>query len=275
VRVEGRAAPPPDENLRSPLTGRACVWWDYSIECREEDSQGRKTTYRCIEKATSVTPFVLGDADGECLIGPVGASVTPNCNDRWYGESVHPSGPPPEPGYSLMGNGTYVYHERLITPGTRLSVLGELRSHTEFGAVDQKSHEILDLWKHNQPALLKRFDLDHDGRLDADEWEQVRAAAHAEAEKTVLRRRSSGSGSWARPGTASPSSSRPWTRTTWCAVKSATPCCCSRPAWRCSRSAFGRSARPGNPRSPRRNRQAADRAGVVLSCAALGRRRGS
>lgn len=186
VRVAGRAGSPPGEDLKSPLTGRPCVWWDYRIDSREETDEG-KIVFRKMEQATSVTPFLLTDADGECLVGPVGAEVTATCNDRWSGMSLHPDGPPPD-GFilSLTGDDQYRFHERLIAPGTALSVLGELRSDTEFGAVEEKTQEILAQWKHNQPALLRRFDQDHDGQLSADEWAKARAAAHTQAEATVL-----------------------------------------------------------------------------------------
>ncbi len=186
VRVEGRAESPPGEALRSPLTGRTCVWWDYRVDSRQTDERG-KVEYRTIEQATSVTPFVLADADGECLIGPVGAEVTATCDDRWSGMSLRPSGPPPLRSIlDLAGDDDYRYRERLITPGSRLSVLGELRSHTEFDATDQKTREILSQWKRNQPELLRRFDLNHDGQIDAAEWEAARAAAHTQAEAAVL-----------------------------------------------------------------------------------------
>jgi E3 Ubiquitin ligase len=124
VRVEGRAESPPGEDLRSPLTGRRCVWWDYRVESREENEKGQ-AQYRMIEQATSVTPFVLTDADGECLIGPVGADVTATSNDRWSGMSRHPAGPPPTRSIlDLVGTDDYRYHERLITPGSRLCVMG-------------------------------------------------------------------------------------------------------------------------------------------------------
>jgi hypothetical protein len=168
VRIEGLAAPPPGEDLRSPLTGRACVWWDFRVEYREQSQRGNRQ-WRTVEKATSVAPFLLTDGDGECLIGPVGAEVTATISDRWTG-----------------GDGDYRYHERLISPGSKLSVLGELRSHTEFGAVDAKTKEILSRWKHDQPALLKKFDRNHDGQIDSAEWEAARAAAHTEAEALVV-----------------------------------------------------------------------------------------
>lgn len=186
VRVQGIAREPLGDSLRSPLTGRACVWWDYRVDYREKSEKGA-TLHRAIEQATSVTPFVLNDADGECLVGPVGAEVTATINDRWRGNTPRPTSLPYfQSGFLLAGTGDYVYHERLISPGSRLSVLGELRSHTEFGAVDEKTKEILRLWKLNQPALLRRFDRNHDGQIDASEWDAARAAAHAEAEATVL-----------------------------------------------------------------------------------------
>ena len=186
ARVAGIARCPPGEPLRSPLTGRACVWWDYRVEAREENAKG-EAVYRTIEKATSVTPFVLNDADGECLIGPVGAEVTATSNERWSGMSRHPIGIPTAHSIlGLIGQDDYRFQERLITPGTPLSVLGELRSHTEFGAVDQKTQEIIVQWKRDQPALLGRFDRNHDGRIGPDEWDAARAAARTEAESTVL-----------------------------------------------------------------------------------------
>jgi hypothetical protein len=186
VRVSGIARSPPGEIMRSPLTDRTCVWWDYRVEAREENAKGQ-AVYRTVERATSVTPFVLDDADGECLIGPVGAEVTATSNEHWSGMSRHPHGEPQSHSIiGLPGQDDYRFQERLIVPGTPLSVLGELRSHTEFGAVDQKTQVILTQWKRDQPALLRRFDANHDGQISPEEWEKARDAAHTEAESTVL-----------------------------------------------------------------------------------------
>jgi hypothetical protein len=186
VRVAGIARSPPGDIIRSPLTDRPCVWWDYRVEAREENAKGQ-AVYRTVEKATSVTPFVLNDADAECLIGPVGADVTATSNERWSGMSRHPGGAPQSLAIlGLIGQDDYRFHERLIAAGTPVSVLGELRSHTEFGAVDQKTQELLTQWKRDQPALLRRFDRNHDGQISPDEWNTARAAAHTEAEATVL-----------------------------------------------------------------------------------------
>jgi E3 Ubiquitin ligase len=186
VRVEGVAKPPPDEDLRSPLSGRRCVWWDYRVEYRETNAEGERTL-RTLEQATSVTPFVLSQEDGECLVGPVGAEVTPTIKDTWTGSSPRPMQREMfQAGLLVSNEGDYRYHEQLITEGTRLSVLGELRSHSEFGAVDQKTRDLLALWKRDQGGLLRRFDRNHDGRIDPMEWEVAQAAARGEAEAALL-----------------------------------------------------------------------------------------
>ena len=182
VRLEGRAEPPPGETITAPLSGRTCVWWDYRVEVKETGTKG-ESTYRTVDQATSVTPFVLTDTDAECLVGPIGAEVTPTSRQSWSGEGVRPT---VQSALQSPSNGAYRCYEQLITAGTRLTVLGDLRSHTEFGATDQKTREILAQWKGDQRTLLAKFDRNHDGKIDPAEWEAARAAAHAEAEATVL-----------------------------------------------------------------------------------------
>lgn len=50
-------------------------------------------------------------------------------------------------------------------PGNDSSVSGELTT-------------LLRQWKQDQPELLRRFDRDGDGNIDADEWRQARQIAH-------------------------------------------------------------------------------------------------
>ena len=47
VRVAGIARSPPGETMRSPLTDRPCVWWDYRVEAREENAKG-EAVYRTV-----------------------------------------------------------------------------------------------------------------------------------------------------------------------------------------------------------------------------------
>ncbi len=184
VKVSGRAVPAHFEPTRAPLTGRPCVWWSYQIEYDQSDKPGR-SDWRTCEQASSVELFMLVDEDdSRCLVGPVQAEITPQLVNVWYGEQARPSGIAAFD--SPIRIGDYRYTERLIEPGTHLSVVGELRSHSEVGDVDRLTQEKLRAWKQDQALLLSRFDKNHDGRIDQSEWDQARAAAAAEAQSQVL-----------------------------------------------------------------------------------------
>jgi hypothetical protein len=116
----------------------------------------------------------------------VGADVTPTAHRTWYGDSARPSGafaPAVQPLVDLESD--YRYTERLIATGAQLTVLGQLRSHSEVESLDEAVRKVLDSWKGDQAALLARFDRDRDGRLDALEWEAARAAARAQVESNL------------------------------------------------------------------------------------------
>jgi len=46
--------------------------------------------------------------------------------------------------------------------------------------IDQEVAQLLHDWKQNQAELLRRFDNDHDGQLNDQEWEAARQAARAQ-----------------------------------------------------------------------------------------------
>jgi hypothetical protein len=188
VRLEGQAGTAPGENATAPLSGRACVWWDYQIARRQAKSRGKNewdTTWDTIETATSVAPFTLSDGDSNCLVGPVGAEVTATSTDVWYGITPKPLGLPPQLSALISGEGDYRYTERIIAPGAHLSVLGELRSHSAATELNDHVRALLATWKTDQSSLLARFDRNHDGQIDAEEWEAARAAAQREVEAAV------------------------------------------------------------------------------------------
>ncbi|HEY2807846.1 MAG TPA: GIDE domain-containing protein [Steroidobacteraceae bacterium] len=197
-RIEGHACRAGPELLLAPLSARPCVWWDYHVSIKQTDSRGNSKWSR-LESATSVTPFTLEDLDGKCLVGPVGAEVTPTDTDTWYGDTPRPVAGPPQHLWIGSLDHTYRYTECLIAPGTRLSVLGELRSHAEDSGVDGEARSLLASWKSNQPQLLEHFDADHDGRIESQEWEAARAAARAAAAAAIANSRIERSNMFARP----------------------------------------------------------------------------
>ena len=185
VKVRGRAKPAADGPTAAPLSSRPCVWWSYEVEEKRRGSRGG-SQWCSIDKRSSVEPFVLADADAECLVGPINAEITATTQDVWYGEDDRPPGPPP-PGRWFRGSGNYRYTERLLSVGDELSVVGQLRSSSEVASAETAAAALLHQWKQDQPALLARFDSNHDGRIDASEWEDARRAAAAEAQAGMLK----------------------------------------------------------------------------------------
>jgi hypothetical protein len=186
VKVTGRAEPAGPAPAAAPLTSRPCVWWAYEIAHQERDSKGN-AHWRTTESAASVELFSLVDDDGaRCLVGPVSAEVTPSVRSVWYGTEPRPAGPPPEDPLPLLHTGSWRYIEKLLAVDAHLCVLGELRSHSEVGDVNAATAAKLHEWKQDQAALLKRFDLDHDGQLNAAEWDAARAAAASEAQAQIV-----------------------------------------------------------------------------------------
>jgi hypothetical protein len=185
VKVFGEARPPGAGPTEAPLSRRPCVWWDFQVAEEQRDSKGRKS-WNTIERATSVEPFVLADADSQCLVGPVHADVTPTLHNVWYGDSSRPMNAPPMESTALFSSGPFRYTERLLGVGAQLCVVGELRSHSETGDVSGAIAAKLHEWKQDQKTLLARFDADHDGMLNAAEWDAARAAAAKECEAQNL-----------------------------------------------------------------------------------------
>jgi E3 Ubiquitin ligase len=185
VKVFGRAKAAQADPTVSPLSLRPCVWWSYNVQEKQRNAKG-ETTWRTIDSATSITPFVLADADGECLVGPVNAEITPTSRDVWYGDSPSPGGPPID-SRVFMSNALYRYNEQLLHVGDQLSVTGELRSNSEIETSDTASAALLRQWKSDQAALLARFDQNHDGKIDGGEWDAARSAAAAESHAHTLK----------------------------------------------------------------------------------------
>jgi hypothetical protein len=186
VKFYGRAAPAEAGAMAAPLSSRPCVWWSYSIS-QQEDSSDAAAAWNLLESATSVDLFVLSDGDAECLVGPVNAEITPTTDDVWYGPSPRPNGPPARE--HIYQSRDYRYTEKLLSPGDALSVLGELRSHSDIGSgMVTATQALLQDWKRDQKALLARFDANHDGRIDTAEWDTARSCAAEESQLRVLSR---------------------------------------------------------------------------------------
>ena len=187
VKLNGRARSMDGIPQRAPLSGRSCVWWSYRVE-RRQHHRLEGISWHARESGTSDQPFLLIDQNDQCQVDPQGAEVEPSERKVWYGDS------PEDVPLALMG-GLNVgfgadcrYIEAIICEDAQLAIMGEFRASTNSitNALEDEAAVLLDQWKHNQKALLTRFDVNHDGRIDAAEWEAARAAALTEARENRI-----------------------------------------------------------------------------------------
>lgn len=164
VELIGRAKAHPGGALRSRFTLLPCVWYQYSIEHREEDGKWHR-----IESGRSDESFLLDDGTGLCLIDPENAEILPRSTEVATKEQ------------------DYRYTESLILPGEMVYAIGEFSTIGGENAdlnLNRDVSELLGTWKQNKPALLASFDLDKDGQISEKEWMLARSQARREVRKT-------------------------------------------------------------------------------------------
>jgi hypothetical protein len=192
IELQGMADLMDGDPIHAPLSMRVCTWYSYKVEHRERHYADGKQNARwsTVDQGTSDDLFYLIDTSGRCAIDPDGAAVTPAHHNKWYGSTR-------VPGRYHASDGTwwaraigrmgqhYRYTERRIEPGDQVYALGHFTTHggaaarfDKDGAVGERLRE----WKRDQTAMLKRFDTNGDGQIDAEEWDKARL----DAEKEVL-----------------------------------------------------------------------------------------
>ncbi|MBM7061657.1 hypothetical protein JQX08_13170 [Pseudomonas sp. UL073] len=174
----------PEARICGPLSGKPCLWWRFKIE--EYHSDGKKSSWRVLERGTSEAWLRLVDATGECLINPAGAEVRPMIREVWKGNLRHPRGPAQGGLLGWLSSGKeYRYTEERLQAGQPLYAIGDFR--TSGGGrqgldLAAAQGEVIREWKRNFAGLLQRFDSDGNGQLDEPEWNRLRLAAQLEAE---------------------------------------------------------------------------------------------
>jgi hypothetical protein len=178
VELSGRGEPLTGTKNLAPLTQRPCIWWRYKISKKAQTSGKRRDAWQTVASGTSGLPFLLDDGSGHCIVKPDGAEIVPTESTTWYGDSPWPSAMPGK-GLNPFGERDYRYVEDRIYEHELVYALGEFRTTTGNVENDVRSAQaaLLAEWKDDQPALLERFDEDHDGRISLAEWEAARAAA--------------------------------------------------------------------------------------------------
>ncbi|MBV8063720.1 MAG: hypothetical protein JOY51_08995 [Nevskia sp.] len=163
----------PGPTILSPLTNTPCVWWKCRVWLSHDDQT--ETIY----DATSDDLFYLSDTTGDCIVDPVGATVQPDVARTWRGYQRKPLRAPHSFWDALFSAGPYRYSERLLSCDTLLTASGWFRTQAAVQSADESRDlaALLGEWKRDRASLLRRFDANHDGRIDPQEWETARAAA--------------------------------------------------------------------------------------------------
>jgi len=163
VELAGRAMPHPGGALLSRFSQLPCVWYQYTVEQRQQDGKWHR-----VESGRSNDSFLLDDGSALCLVDPENAEVLPRRTD-------------------VMNKGTdYRCTESLILPKEQVYVIGEFS--TVGGAscdlnLELDVGELLAKWKLDKPTLLTRFDLNKDGQISEQEWMLARAQARRDVRK--------------------------------------------------------------------------------------------
>ncbi|WP_455207649.1 GIDE domain-containing protein [Kaarinaea lacus] len=167
----------------APLSKIPCTWYSYKVEkLGDKDDQ-------VIDTGTSDDLFVLVGKTGRCVIDPEGAIVTPTVKRVWYGAKYEGS----DSDTILGGFGRrYRFTEERMHPGDALYAIGLFRSvggHNEVFNTAEEVRVLLQKWKQDQEKLIKHFDKNKDGQIDAHEWENVRKVATYFVRKKHLNRK--------------------------------------------------------------------------------------
>jgi len=197
VELDGTAELMPGDPILSPLTGTRCTWYEFKVEEKRQrysSRGGSRSEWHTISSGTSSELFALHDETGQCVIDPEGAEVTPAANDVWYGDTPHWHFGRPATKRGLFSSGHYRYTEKRIHPADSLYAIGLFQSlggGQELPNTREEVRQLLSSWKRDQNGLLERYDQNGDGRIDMQEWDQVRTAAIKEV-KAQQRERMAG-----------------------------------------------------------------------------------
>ncbi|MFK8014299.1 MAG: hypothetical protein AB8G17_02505 [Gammaproteobacteria bacterium] len=152
--------------IRAPMSLFNCVWWSLSTQ------RYNGKNWVSVDHETSDELFYIRDATGTCVVDPEGAQVTAGHRRVTRGKR----------GAGLAKRGEVRHTELYIKPGDELHIIGWF---TTFTGVDNWDHdaelsERLRDWKRDQDSLLRRFDANRDGQIDAAEWAEARREARQE-----------------------------------------------------------------------------------------------
>lgn len=180
------------KEMNSPLSTVKCCCWN--CEVQELRSDGRKAYWHPISKLGTIDLFYLDDSTGRVLINPMGAQL----HVMSYTFHLNPETRAfLEPALiqcgindkSLFGGTREIrIIERVIPEGERLFVMGQLVPMGEHLEDRQaRFNERLRAIKAD-PVKMAEADINHDGAIDAEEWDAFRHKQEEEFLKEEIAR---------------------------------------------------------------------------------------
>lgn len=149
--------------LLSHLTSLPCLWYRYEVQERKSDNK-----WQTISSGESDVSFIIDDGSGRCVVDVDGAEIVTRHKETWT-------------------EGRYRNTEWKLLINEEIYALGHFKtiggSAMEFN-VENDVRDLLAEWKKDRTDLLRRFDLNQDGELDAQEWQLARQAARRAVNKT-------------------------------------------------------------------------------------------
>jgi hypothetical protein len=157
VELQGTSCVEREHLIWSPLSNTPCIWYRYRIYSRDNS----KKEWRQIDSGVSQSTFDIRDGTGSCCVDPEFAEVITRDKKVAYRDERK-------------------LEEEFLFNSSPIYVLGEFSTIGGAATVLSVSEDVSDLlgsWKQDPVALKRRFDLNRDGEIDLQEWEQARRLA--------------------------------------------------------------------------------------------------
>jgi hypothetical protein len=181
LELKGLAELLPGSNIISPFSQRKCIWYQCKVEVKK--TTGKRNHW--VEESNQVSDeiFLIKDDTGECIVIPDEAKVIPSYRRVWYGNGLQAShsGSKDSAVSGFIGLGNYRFTEQMIFVADPLYVLGDfesVRKNPDAETIQQQVKDLLRDWKIQPMRYLKPFDLDNNGKIDKQEWAEIKR--HAE-----------------------------------------------------------------------------------------------
>lgn len=187
VELKGLAEFLPNDVIVSPFSNSRCVWYHCTID--RQQRSGKRTSWSNILDLCSEHLFRIVDETGECVVDPDFAHVVPETRKTWYGHDTDAKNHPPAKTMHIsFGSHKYRFRELLIRPATEIYALGWFRtvySNPAEEYIDKRVEQRVADWRLQPQKYLRRFDVDGDGTIRKDEWQNIYAAARREVQRDI------------------------------------------------------------------------------------------